>query len=89
MLDLSTGAPELVAELLRACLDAVTCVRAQPLCAARLALTPALWRCRSPANVAHVEMDMTKARAATRMRAPVPKAHADAFLCVTDACGPD
>jgi hypothetical protein len=62
MLDLSTGAPELVAELLRACLDAVTCVRAQPLCAARHALTPALWRCRSPANVAHVEMDMTKAR---------------------------
>ena len=26
MLDLRNGAPELVAELLRACLDAVTCV---------------------------------------------------------------
>ena len=73
MLDLRNGAPELVAELLRACLDAVTCVaRAHaPRCHGRAhARAP---RCDSPTNVATVEMDMAKARGCCTAL-PSPKA---------------
>jgi hypothetical protein len=79
MLDLASGAPELVADLLRACLDTVKCAlhfsllrrtkNTNATTPALLLLTPLTRapRLRSAANVASVEMDMVKAR---RARAP-------------------
>ena len=70
MLDLRNGAPELVAELLRACLDAVTCVAPHRCGALQCCAHTHPPRHASPANVAAVEMDMAKARGPLRRLLP-------------------